>query len=126
MSSRSETPIAAISAALDDLAGVDPTYRTVTERKARLTAISQVIAKAEADRLRVLAVSEDIAVETGARSTAHWLAAETRDGIGQIRLREKLAHHPGTRIVDAMGQGAVQVAQAREIVEALARLPKNL
>ena len=32
-----------------------------------------------------------IAVETGARSTAHWLAAETRDGIGQIRVRDKLA-----------------------------------
>src|SRR5690349_12970612 len=105
MSSRSETPIAAINAALDDLAGVDPTYQTVAERKARLAAISRVIAKAEADRLRVLAVSEDIAVETGARSTAHWLAAETRDGIGQIRLREKIAHHPGTRIVDAMGHG---------------------
>ncbi|MBF4765652.1 DUF222 domain-containing protein [Nocardioides islandensis] len=125
MSSRSETPIAAINAALDDLAGVDPIYQTVAERKTRLTAISQVIAKAEADRLRVLAVSEDIAVETGARSTAHWLAAETRDGIGQIRLREKLAG-AGGRTTSAMGEGAVNVAQAREIVDALARLPKNL
>ncbi|MBF4765883.1 DUF222 domain-containing protein [Nocardioides islandensis] len=126
MSSRSETPIAAINAALDDLAGVDPAYQTVAERKARLTAISQVIAKAEADRLRVLAVSEDIAIETGARSTAHWLAAETRDGIGQVRLRERLARIGGEAITAAMGEGAVNVAQAREIVEALARLPKNL
>src|SRR5690349_22199186 len=126
MSSRSETPIAAINAALDDLAGVDPTYQTVTERKARLTAISQVIAKAEADRLRVLAVSDDIAIETGARSTAHWLAAETRDGIGQVRVREKLARIGGEAITAAMSSSGMNVAQAREIVDALERLPKNL
>jgi hypothetical protein len=88
MPSRSEAPIAAINAALDDLAEVDPIYQTVVERKARLTAISRLIARAEADRLRVLSVSADIALETGARSTAHWLATETRDGIGQVRLRE--------------------------------------
>ncbi|MBF4763238.1 hypothetical protein ISU07_08870, partial [Nocardioides islandensis] len=115
MSSRSEAPIAAINAALDDLAGVDPTYLTTSEKKTLLTDLSRVIARAEAARVRALAAAEDIAVETGARSTAHWLAAETRDGIGQVRLREKLAHHPGTRIVDAMSNGAVQVAQAREI-----------
>src|ERR1044072_7725436 len=125
MSSRSEAPIAAINAALDDLVDVYPTYQNLTERKARLVAISQVIAKAEADRLRVLAVSEDIAVETGARTTAHWLADQTRDGIGQVRLRDKIARHPGHRIVEAMSHGAVQVAQAREIVEALDRLPKH-
>ncbi|MBF4763625.1 DUF222 domain-containing protein [Nocardioides islandensis] len=126
MSSRSETPIAAINAALDDLAGVDPTYQTVAERKARLTAISQVIAKAEADRLRVLAVSDDIAIETGARSTAHWLAAETRDGIGQVRVREKIARIGGEAITAAMSSSGMNVAQAREIVDALERLPKNL
>ncbi|MBF4764070.1 DUF222 domain-containing protein [Nocardioides islandensis] len=126
MSSRSETPIAAINAALDDLAGVDPTYLTTGEKKNLLTDLSRVIARAEAARVRALAVAEDIAVETGARSTAHWLAAETHDGIGQIRVRDKLARIGGEAITAAMGEGAVNVAQAREIVDALARLPKNL
>ncbi|MEO6512208.1 MAG: hypothetical protein ABIO16_14515, partial [Nocardioides sp.] len=82
MSTRSEAPLTVISAALDDLAQVDPTYQTVTERKARLTAASRLIARLEADRMRALAVSDDIAVETGDRSTAHWLADATHDSIG--------------------------------------------
>src|SRR5689334_3117580 len=126
MSSTYAAPLDAVEHALDDLATIAPDYRHTVEKKDALIRLSRIIARAEAERIRILLVSEDIAVETGARSTAHWLAAETRDGIGQIRLREKLAHHPGTRIVEAMGQGTVQVAQAREIVEALARLPKDL
>ncbi|MBF4764173.1 DUF222 domain-containing protein [Nocardioides islandensis] len=126
MSNTYAAPLDAVEHALDDLATIAPDYRSTGEKKDALVRLSRIVARVEAERIRILAVSEDIAVETGARSTAHWLAAETRDGIGQIRLREKLAHHPGTRIVEAMGQGTVQVAQAREIVEALERLPKNL
>ncbi len=126
MSTRTEAPIAAINAALDDLAQVDPTYLTVGEKKTRLLALSRVIARAEADRLRVLAVAEDVAVETGARSTAHWLADATRDGIGQVRLRERLATRRGDATTAAMDQGAVNIAQAKEIVDALDALPADL
>ncbi len=122
MSTRTEAPIAAIDAALDDLAGVDPVYLTVDERKARLSATSRLIARLEADRLRVLAVSDDIAVETGARSTAHWLADESRDSIGQVLALGRV----GTVAREAMAEGAVNLAQAKVITEALDALPADL
>src|SRR5690242_13607234 len=125
MSSTYAAPLDAVEHALDDLATIAPDYRSTGEKKDALIRLSRIVARVEAERIRILAVSEDIAVETGARSTAHWLAAETRDGIGQVRLREKLAG-AGGRTTSAMGEGAVNVAQAREIVDALARLPKNL
>jgi hypothetical protein len=126
MSTRSEAAIAGIDAAVDDLAQVDPTYLTITERQARLTAMSRLISRLEADRIRVLAVSDDIAVATGARSTAHWLADETRDGIGQVRAHATVAAARGTRVVEGMASGAVNFAQARVITDALTRLPRDL
>ncbi|MBF4765711.1 DUF222 domain-containing protein [Nocardioides islandensis] len=126
MSSTYAAPLDAVEHALDDLATIAPDYRSTGEKKDALIRLSRIVARVEAERIRILAVSEDIAVETGARSTAHWLAAETRDGIGQVRLREKLARDGGEPITAAMGEGAVNVAQAREIVDALQRLPKNL
>ncbi|MEO6512539.1 MAG: DUF222 domain-containing protein, partial [Nocardioides sp.] len=125
MSTRSEAPITAMNAAFDHLAEVDPTYQTVDERKARLTATSRLIARLEADRIHVLSVSDDIAIETSARSTAHWLADETRDDPGQIRARERVANSLGTQVSAALSQGSLNFAQARVIVEALNRLPDD-
>ncbi|MBF4764336.1 DUF222 domain-containing protein [Nocardioides islandensis] len=126
MSSTYAAPLDAVERALDDLATIAPDYRSTGEKKDALVRLSRIVARVEAERIRILATAEDIAVETGARSTAHWLAAETRDGIGQVRVREKLARIGGGAITAAMGEGAVNVAQAREIVDALERLPKNL
>ena len=126
MSSTYAAPLDAVEHALDDLATIAPEYRTTGEKKDALVRLSRIVARVEAERMRILKVSDDIALETGARSTAHWLADATRDGIGQVRLRERLATAAGERTCAAMGEGAVNVAQAREIVEALDRLPKDL
>src|SRR4051812_9828749 len=74
--------VAAIDAALDEVAGVDPIYLTTTEKQQALTGLSRVIARAQAQQLRVLGCAEDIAEVTGDRSTAHWLATATRDHPG--------------------------------------------
>ena len=82
-----------------------------------------------AERLRVLAASDDIAEETGDRSTATWLATKTRDNHGTVRRHAALAASLGskwTQTADALGVGNVNVAQARVIAEALDALPEDL
>ena len=79
--------------------------------------------------LRVLAASDDIAEATGDRSTAAWLATQTRDNHGTVRRHAALAASLGstwTQTAEALGAGDLNVAQARVIVEALDALPDEL
>ncbi len=82
MSSTYAEPLEVIERGLDELAAIDPGYRTTDEQKNLLVRLSRFIARAEGERTRVLAVADDIAESSGARSTAHWLADATRDDIG--------------------------------------------
>ena len=68
------TTIASLDAALDEVAGVDPIYLTITEKQQTLLGCSRLETRIASVKLRVLAAADDIAVETGDRSTAHWLA----------------------------------------------------
>src|SRR3954454_21022408 len=77
--------VAAIDAALDQAAGVDPIYLTTTEKQQALTGCCRLEARIAAIKLRVLACADDIAEATGDRSTAHWLATTTRDHPGTLR-----------------------------------------
>ena len=85
------TTIASLDAALDEVAGVDPIYLTTSEKQDALTGWSRVIGRAQAQQLRVLAAADDIAIETGDRSTAHWLPTATRDHPGTVRRHAALA-----------------------------------
>ena len=123
------TTIAAVRAALDEVGTVNPTYMSVAEKKTALIGLAQARARVEALQMRVLAAADDVAVETGARSTAHWLAEATRDRIGSLRQASALAVALGERWSDvqtALSDGAVNVAQARVITEALDALPADL
>ena len=79
-----------MNAALDEAASVDPIYLTTIERQSAMVDLSRVIARAQALLMRVVAASGDVAEATGARSTAAWLAVETRDVHQSSRLAEAL------------------------------------
>jgi hypothetical protein len=114
---------------LDELAAIDPVYRTVGEKQEGLVGWSRVIARAGAERLRVLAAADDVAESTGDRSTATWLATATRDAHGTIRRDGALAvalDQRWTRTADAFASGSVNLAQVRVIVEALDALPAEI
>ena len=70
MSSTYAEPLDRLDGVLDELASISPEFRTTGERQEFLVAISRVISRAEAERMRVLAASDDIAEVTGDRSTA--------------------------------------------------------
>ena len=115
---------------LDEIGAVDPTYRTVAEKQEALVGLSRVIARAEAERLRVLAVADDIAEATGDRSTAAWLA--TADPRCPRQHPQERASSPprwrpgGPRSQTAFRAGAVNLAQVRVIDKALTDLPQDL
>ena len=99
------------------------------EKQELLLRISRLISRAEGERLRVLAASDDIAEVSGDRSTATWLATKTREAHGTVRRHVALAASLGsrwTRTADALGAGDLNLAQARVIVEALDALPDDL
>ena len=76
----------------------------------------------------MLAASDDIAEATGDRSTAAWLATQTREAHGTVRRHAALAAALGSQwnqTADALGAGDLNVAQARVIVEALDALARR-
>lgn len=122
--------IAAINAAFDEIAGVDPMYMSVAEKKAAMVESAKLLARAEALDLRLLeAGAVDVAEETGARTTATWVADQTRDAHGSLRNRAALAKaldKTWTLLGAALAAGAVNVRQARAIVDSLDALPDDL
>jgi hypothetical protein len=122
--------VAAMHAAFDEIVGVDPIYMSVAEKKAAMVETGKLRARADALELRLLAAgAADVAEETGARSTAAWLADETRDVLGAVRARAALAEtldRRWTRTADALAAGLVNLAQVRVIAEALETLPADL
>ena len=118
----------AIDGLLDDVMTVDPMYMRTGDKKDGLTAWARLEARMASVKLRMLASADDIAEETGARSTATWLANETRDGHGATQRAAKLAKAMGRcRLVgDALATGSLNIAQAHVITEAIDALPKEL
>src|SRR4051812_3558386 len=99
MSTTYSGPLERIGMGLDELAAIGAEFRTTTEKQELLLGLSTLIARAEAERLRVLAAADDIAVATGDRSTATWLAAATRQAYGTVRRDAALAQALETRWV---------------------------
>ncbi len=76
--------------------------------------------------LTVMAAADDVAAETGARSVADWLAHRTHSDYGPLARRARLADAVDQRwplLGRAILDGAVSVAQAHVIAEALDALP---
>src|SRR6187399_1716571 len=129
MPSTYASPLDLVERGLDELAAIGPEFRSTGERQGFLLWVARAKARLVAEELRVLAVSDDIAVETGDRSTAAWLATQTRDNHGTVRRHAALAASLGSQwsqISDALGAGDLNLAQARVIVESLEALPEQL
>jgi uncharacterized protein DUF222 len=115
--------------ALDDCAGVDPLYADGPAREALLMELTRLSARVSALRAQVLAVSADLAAETGSRSAATVLALETRTSHREALASERLGvalRDRWTQVGAAAGSGAVTWEQAGVIVGCLDALPADL
>ncbi|MGC4110075.1 MAG: DUF222 domain-containing protein [Nocardioides sp.] len=125
------TAVAGIHAALDEVtaSGVDPLYVSTRDKKSLLVGLTRLQARVAALRAEVLAVAEDVAVETADRTAATWLATEARvevrDVLAAERLGGRLRHH-WPAVAAAAKDGAISWEQAQIITGALNQLPSDL
>ena len=129
MSTTYTEPLARLNGGLDDLSAIGPEFRTTGEKQELLVGLSRVIARAQAEQLRVLAAADDVAEATGDRSTATWLANQTRDAAGRGCAEARLAaalDERWTQTAAGFAAGTLNLAQTRVIAEVLAALPREL
>ena len=115
-----------VESALKSAVDVAVEFMTPAEKKAALLQLSRVEAQLVSLRLRVLAVSDDVALEEGARDAAALVTHHTRGDAGANRRDLALAqamHRRWELLGAAFGRGEVNLAQAQVIVHALDELP---
>jgi hypothetical protein len=120
--------IEAVEAALKATADVQVMFMAPAEKRTALVELTRVEALVAGLRLRVMAVSDDLALAEGARDVAALVTHHTRTDPGANRRDLALAQaldRRWTRVADAIGQGEVNVAQAQVICHALDELPAD-
>src|SRR5512139_2128653 len=84
---------AALSGALDRVLTHDPVFLTVEEKRQTLLDLARERARLEALELKVLAAAdrEEVGAESGATSTAAWLASQTLADRPEVAAKVRLA-----------------------------------
>jgi Domain of unknown function (DUF222) len=121
--------VARIAEDVTAIADVPVELMSTEEKAAALVAVSATAGQLEALRLRLLAASDDVAAEAGARDAGAWLAHETRGDRREqqrdLRLGAALAER-WHRLASGLAEGFVNLAQARVLAHALDQLPEDV
>ena len=105
----------AISAALDKVGQVELLYLAPTEKAAALVELARLESRVASVRLRLMAVADDVAEESGDRDVAAWFQRTVRADRGPARRDLALARSLEQRwtvLADGHGSGEVSTAQA--------------
>ncbi|MGH3413237.1 MAG: DUF222 domain-containing protein [Marmoricola sp.] len=119
----------ALAASLDKAHAVEPAFMSASEKREALVTLHRQERRLVALRLKILAVSDDVTEETGARDAAVWLAHHTltENGPNAADLRLAVAlDKRWSHLAAALVAGRVNQAQARVIVHGLEQLPGDL
>jgi hypothetical protein len=114
---------------LDAITTVPVEYLPVDDKAEALVALTAAAARLDALRLRLLAAADDVALEAGARDAGAWLAHQTRDEPRDVQRDLRLGASLSTRwhrVADRLAGGAVNLAQARVVTQALEQLPADV
>ena len=118
-----------VAAEVEEVLALDPAFMPTADKAAALVAWTRAATLVAAERLRLLAVSADVADADGARDAGVWLShqahADPADGRRDLRLATALRDRWGL-LDDALAQAQVHPDQARVIAHALAALPDDL
>ncbi|MFD4323483.1 DUF222 domain-containing protein [Nocardioides sp. NPDC058538] len=121
--------VVAITAALDGVAGANPSFMATDQKAATLLEIARAKAQLAELELRVLAAADDVAAESAARDVAAWLYHHTHQRPETLRADLRLAQaldRTYHQVAAAMRAGDCNPAQAQVIVNALDDLPADL
>lgn len=118
-----------VAGEVEQVLALDPAFMPPADKEAALLAWTRVATLVDAERLRLLAVSADVADLHGARDAGVWLAHEARldraDRRRDLRLATSLRDR-WSGLDDALAQAQVNPAQARVIAHALEALPDDI
>jgi hypothetical protein len=117
-----------IDRALKDVRDVQPHFMTVSDKAEALVALARLGDQVAALRMRLLATAEDVAAEHAARDAAAWLTTTTRGDRRANRAEQELAtalEVRWTQVAAGLGDGRVNLAQAKVITHALEDLPET-
>jgi len=117
-----------IRTALKETVDVAAMFMSPGDKRAALVELTRLEAQLSALRLRVMAVSDDVALAEGARDVAALLSHETRTDFTANRRDLALAEALDRRwvgVAAALGAGDLNVAQAQVITHALDELPSE-
>ncbi len=121
--------VAAAREALTAVRQVQPVFMTPADQEATMVALAGLEAILTELKLRVLPAAGDAACRSGARDVGAWMAWLTHTDLAPARAEARLAEaldRRWTRIAAGMAHGAVSLAQARVIADALDALPEDL
>ena len=117
-----------ISAAIKDVADLEPTFLATGEKEAALVALTQARSQLDALTARVLAAADDVGQVRGLRDAAAWLAVETRTTRRAARadlvLGRALTEHPD--VAHALASAQIRAEQASVIARAVDALPASV
>ena len=121
------TFVAAMDSSLDGLLATDPAYWSTGQKKVVLAWLEKAEARQSALKLGVLAVTGDIAEETGDKDASAWMRAELLLDKGVARAQIKLAATVSKHELVAAGLASGEVSQdkARVITRALDKIETN-
>jgi len=125
-------PVLACAAEIDHslkaVAGIDPVFMSVDQKRQALLALDQLEGQLAELKLRVVAESDDVAEIDGARSITDWIAHRTHRDRRECARTGWLAKELTRRPILATGvmEGSANLAQATVIARALDRLGPDI
>ena len=117
-----------VGVAIDEAAGAEPLYLPAPDKAVALVRLEREVARLRALQLRILAVSDEVAAETGARSAGAWLGQQVPLGHAEARRTDRLAvalEVSWRQVGAAFAAGRLTEAKAETIVRALDALPES-
>jgi hypothetical protein len=118
-----------IAAALRGVEGVPAAWMEIEDKRAALRLLTVLGSRVEAVRHALLANSDDVAHDEGARDIASWLAVDQRLDRHEVARAARLAdavEHRWPEVRDGFADGRVNRAQAAVIATALDDLPDDV
>ena len=114
-----------ISAALKDVADLEPMFLATAEKEEALVALTRARSQLDALTARVLASADDVGQAHGLKDAAAWLAVQTRTtrraARADLALGRALALHPD--VAHALASAQIRAEQASVIAKAVDALP---
>ncbi len=118
----------AMSAALDKVGRVELMYLSAAEKAEALVELARLESRVTSVRLRLMAVADEVAEESGDRDVAAWFGRTVRADRGPSRRDMTLARSLEQRwtvLAEGYASGDVSTAQADVIARALDDLPDD-